>query len=521
MINCKICNAEFNNMISWRHLKTHGLTCAEYKKIHGDVVSDEFKELKRLQNTGENNPNYGKNYQWSVEQCDKLKGRKAPNKGVPMSEQQKKQLSELALKRNSDFNETGSHPLVGRKLSNETKTKISIARKKQEISPEQIDKAIETKRKNGYDLGFFRGKTHSNESKQKISEKSKISSKIKSEKAKADRNNRIEKYGYSIVNDSGLSVELSCPFGHTFSRTRQYLTLSKFNSEMCPVCFPPLSGTSKAEDEIYKFISQYTLAIRGDRSKITPKELDIFLPEFNIAIEYNGLYWHSELYKDSKYHKEKLNLCMNKGIRLIQIFEDEWISKTDIVKARLLSFILQNTKIAARKCVVKTISPELSNKFINTYHIQGTGRATIHIGLFFNNELLSVMTFLNGDISKGVKGWELNRFCTKSGNNIIGGASKLFKFFISKYNPDSILSFADLRWCATSPVYETLGFTRMNDTPPNYWYFKTNEISRHHRYGLRKPHGCTTSERELRNAEGWIRIYDAGNAKFIWTKKHL
>ncbi len=519
MIKCKICNEEFKSTISWKHLKRHDTTVAEYKVQYGEVVSEEYKELKRSQCIGENNPNFGKRYKWTDEQRAKKIGKPALNRDITMPDEQKKLLSELALERNRIWRETDTHPNKGSSRTDECKSKIREARKNQIITPEHIQKAINTKLKNGYDLAFFRGRKHSNESKKLISEKSILANKIKTANADIARIGRLAEYGFEITQDHGTSVGIKCKAGHLFSRSKPTLNISKFDIEMCPVCYPPLKGTSYAESDIYLFIVQFTTAIRGDRSIISPKELDIFLPEFNIAIEYHGLYWHSELYKDPNYHKDKLQLCRNKGVRLIQIFEDEWINKQDIVKARLLSFLGGNIKIPARKCSVMKIASPLSNKFINEHHIQGKGRANVHLGLFYDNELISAMTFLNGDISKGVKGWELNRFCTKSGLTIIGGASKLFSYFIKQFNPEIITSYADLRWCSDTPVYEKMGFDRLTDTAPNYWYIKPNEQNRYHRFGLRKPSGCLVSERELRTQEGWIRIYDAGHAKFVWTKK--
>lgn len=519
MIICKICKAEFKSTISWKHLKQHDITVAEYKKLYGDVVSDEYKELKRVQSLGQNNPNYGKKHRWTDDQRNRKKGSVPHNKGIPMSDANKQHLQQLAIERNKIWRESNTNPNTGLKRSEECKQKIREARKSQIITNDQVQKALNTKRINGYNLAFFKGRKHSEESKKKISEKSILSNKIKSDTANKERMSRLSEYGYTMVNEIGKSIYLRCINGHDFTRSKQYTTISKFDPQMCPICFPPISGTSNAEDEIYQFISKYTNVIRGNRTLISPKELDMFLPDYNIAIEYHGLYWHSEIYKDSTYHKEKLQLCSNNGIRLIQIFEDEWINKSDIVKARLLSFLDHNVKIPARKCVVKELESHESNIFLNNYHIQGKGRANVHLGLYYNDELVSIMTFLNGDISKNTHGWELNRFCSKSGMNITGGASKLFSAFIKRYSPESITSFADLRWCSANPVYLKLGFQRKENTAPNYWYFKTNEPIRYHRYSLRKPMGSVLSERELRRQEGWLRIYDCGSSKFVWTKK--
>jgi hypothetical protein len=246
--------------------------------------------------------------------------------------------------------------------------------------------------------------------------------------------------------------------------------------------------------------------------------LDIYLPEYKVAIEYNGLYWHNELRKDKNYHLDKTNKCLENGVRLIHVFEDEYENTPTIVKDRLKNMLGINKRIYARKCEVKTIKPTEANAFIKRYHIQGSGRANVHLGLWNDSELVAVMTFLNGDISKGITDWELNRFCNKSGVTVVGGASKLFKYFTRHHNTETVISYADRRWSAVSPFYEKLGFDHTKDTVPNYWYILPNEMNRIHRYALRKPSGCVDTERELRLSEGYLRIYDCGSSKYIWRK---
>jgi len=168
--------------------------------------------------------------------------------------------------------------------------------------------------------------------------------------------------------------------------------------------------------------------------------------------------------------------------------------------------------------IVKQLTPSIANKFIKKYHIQGSGRANVHLGLMHNNELVSVMTFLKGDISKSITDWELNRFCSKDGITVVGGASKLFKKFIKEHDPDTVISYADRRWSNINSFYEKLGFNHSYNTVPNYWYIVPHEINRIHRYALKKPVDCNITESELRMSEGYLRIYDCGSSKYIWEK---
>jgi hypothetical protein len=290
---------------------------------------------------------------------------------------------------------------------------------------------------------------------------------------------------------------------------------------LCPICFPREYKKSLLEKELADFIKSLNLEIlENSKEIIIPYELDIFIPSKNIAIEFNGLYWHSEKINDNPYyHFNKLKLCQEKGIRLIQIFEDEWLFKKNIVKSRLKQIlkISDNQKIHTRKCIIKEIDSKLKNEFLETYHIQGKDNSNIKLGAFYNNELVSVMTFSHGNISKGSKleedVWELNRFCSNSNYHIPGIASKLLSYFKRNYFWNEIFSYSDLRW-SEGNVYYKLGFELSHISKPNYWYVKG--LKRIHRFNLRKKENDpkNISERILRLKEGYYRIWDCGNIKF-------
>lgn len=291
----------------------------------------------------------------------------------------------------------------------------------------------------------------------------------------------------------------------------------------CPKCNPRVSNVSKIEKEILEYLKSIIndQIVENDRSILNGKELDIFIPSKNIAIEFNGLYWHSEEHgKDKNYHLNKTLECERQNIRLIQIFEDEWIFKKDIVMDRL-SYIIgnyTNKTIYARKCIIKEISTNEKNNFLKENHIQGKDNSSIKLGAFYNDELISVMTFSSGNISKGSKNlsniWELNRFCTKKGIRCIGIASKLLTHFKRTYNWNEIFSYADKRW-STGKLYKKLGFELNHSTVPNYWYVKG--LKRIHRFNLRKNENDPKDIPEyiIRNKEGYLRVWDCGHYKFI------
>ena len=203
-------------------------------------------------------------------------------------------------------------------------------------------------------------------------------------------------------------------------------------------CEIPASRSNK-EEELYLYIKKL---FDSQNIEIIPNyrfnniEIDIYIPHLNIGIEYNGLYWHSEkIQKDPiNYHINKLKICQNNNIHLIQIFEDEWINKKRIVKSRLKQILglNQKNKIYARNCIIKEISSNIKNSFLQKYHLLGDDKSNIKLGAFYNNKLVAVMTFSKGNRAKGSKPlegiWELNRFCSIFSFRIIGIASKLLSF---------------------------------------------------------------------------------------------
>lgn len=261
----------------------------------------------------------------------------------------------------------------------------------------------------------------------------------------------------------------------------------------CYICNPLIGekGTSNIEGEFQSFISHlYPGARFRDRSAIAPLELDVYIPEKNLAFEVDGLYWHSENNgKRSGYHLNKTKLCEAAGIRLVHIFEDEWIKKRRIVQSRVRNILGCNQyKIHGRKCVIQPISKDTSIRFINKYHIQGAHKGSHHLGAFYRNRLVSVMTF--GPLRKETGRedlcgeWELIRFCSIPNFSIRGVAGKLLSAFIKHQSPNVIHTYADRRW-SDGGLYKALGFAFCSYSKPSYWY-TSDYITRLHRFGFQK-----------------------------------
>ena len=282
----------------------------------------------------------------------------------------------------------------------------------------------------------------------------------------------------------------------------------------------------KPEDEIVSLFSEIEHQ-QHNREILNGMEIDIFIPPLKLGIEYNGLRWHSEEFgKDHRYHLDKLNKCNEKGIRLIQIFEDEWINHREICESKLKQICGLNTnpKIYARKCEIREISDKTeAYEFLDKNHIQGRTVCTIALGAYYQNNLIGVMTF-----KKEKEGyWDLNRFATDINYQCVGIGGKLFKYFTRNYPFIEIKSFADRRWTTdpTNNLYTKLGFAFDSFVPPTYWYHnpKINPYIRFHKFGFRKQHlhkqyglPLTMTEREMTTALGYVRIWDCGLIKYVY-----
>ena len=299
-------------------------------------------------------------------------------------------------------------------------------------------------------------------------------------------------------------------------------------TDRCRICHPivNITGPTKMEDEMSEFLDAIGVKYyRNYRGLIPPLEVDFYLPEYNIAIEMDGLYWHSEVNKPNpNYHKEKTEKCLSNGIRLIHIFEDEWYNKKKICQSIILNALNKDAiHIGARQCKVKELKPKDYRNFLNENHIQGYTASKYGLGLFYNDELVMVMTFGGlrrnlGYKKQDVDFYEIVRLCSKIGYSITGGVSKLLKAFIRQYNPYRIITYADRRW-SEGKVYEKLGFEFDHNTEPNYFYVVGRE--RKNRFCFRKSelmrkYGCPPekTEKEFCMENKWYRIYDCGSKYF-------
>lgn len=330
----------------------------------------------------------------------------------------------------------------------------------------------------------------------------------------------VEKDGYQLISKKYVNalsnIELKCPKGHLYSPSFHSF---KNGGSRCPTCGN--NGVSKAEKEIFEFIKLfYPDATENNRTIISPLELDIYIPNLNLAIEYGGLYWHSEEYKDKNYHYNKMKLCNDKGIRLITVFEDEWLQRKDQVKNFILSAINKNKiKLMARKTEIKPTNKIEAIQFLEENHIQGAPVFQVSFGLYYNNDLQALITG-NKHHRQGFKEiLVLNRLAFKSNVSISGGSSKLLSALI-KYAKDNdykkIISWSDNRW-SEGNVYIKTGFSLSEKLLPDYSYIVNNERTSKQscqKKNLTKKGAIGGTEKEMALSLGFRRIWDCGKKRW-------
>lgn len=333
--------------------------------------------------------------------------------------------------------------------------------------------------------------------------------------------NRTKKRDYII-----LSTKDDYVYGGFFK-----LKCNKCNTEWiadvkgircCPHCAKQ-HITSEAEKELLFFIkSIYTgNIIENTKSLINPYELDIYIPEKKLAFEFNGTYWHSDKFKDKNYHITKTRLCNKKKVRLIHIFEHEWTFNQEKIKSLIKSALgIFDVRLYARQCEVKEISHPEYKKFLELYHLQNSVNSSIRYGLFYKDELVSVIGFGKSRFKKGEV--ELHRYCVKAGYQIVGGFSKLIKHACKDASISEFISYIDLAHFS-GRGYKKAGFKLVEVTSPSYIYIRGDEIKsrmqcqKHKLEAFLESFDPAKSEYENMLLNDWDRVYDCGNLKVKYT----
>lgn len=342
-------------------------------------------------------------------------------------------------------------------------------------------------------------------------------------------------YDYSLVNYTRAhkKITIVCRAHGAFMQTPTNHLTGKAGCSKCN------HMKSAAEDSIFALVSNYTHAIQRDRKVIAPKELDILLPERNLAIEYCGMYWHSHFNAvdekaDKLKHTQKYEACKAQGIRLITMYESEWLEHRYALQRLLRNACGKGRgKLMARKCELRKVSNTDARAFYDRYHPQGGAGHGEHYGLFWKDKLVACMRFNLGANDRGAgagsRTWTLGRYATRI--TVAGAASRLFKAFVNEFKPQEVKSFSDNRYFEGG-MYEQLGFSLEADVAPDYqvWSPKLGLSPKPHyqRRQLQKrlqEHEMTDSyvhetdprtEAQMTYLMKAGRIYDCGKKRWVW-----
>ncbi len=311
----------------------------------------------------------------------------------------------------------------------------------------------------------------------------------------------------------------SCDQYFSISSSLLYQRYIKHKITICTNCNKINDHTSSGHLEICKYLNEIGIDHRVNVRDIPPYEIDIYIPKYKIGIEFNGVYWHSEIVKNKNYHIKKRGDCLSKGIDLIQIWEDDWKLKKDIVKSILSSRFGKSLSVkGSRKLKIERIKNEkLVKFFLNTNHLQGWSLSAIKYGLFEGDDLISIMTFSESRVNVSVKGWEIVRFCNKLDHTVLGSFNRLINKFIVEYNPISISSYSD-NDIFNGRSYRGFNMVKSNESS-NYWW--CDGKVRHNRWKFRKDilvkegNDPSLSGTQIMINKGYFRCWGSGTSKWV------
>ena len=319
------------------------------------------------------------------------------------------------------------------------------------------------------------------------------------------------KYDYSEVNytSSQQPVDIICPKHGKFRQTPN----NHLQGKGCIKC--TCNAISRVEQSLKEAFPQFE---QSNRAQLNGLELDLYEPNKRVAVEVNGVHWHTtEFGKTRNYHLHKTELCESQGVTLLHFWDSEVTEQKRLVESMIAAKLgISGAKIYARSTTIREVSSEVVSNFLKDNHLQGAVPSSVRLGLYYNEELVSIMTFAKPRYTKQYH-WELMRFCNKLGFHVVGGASKLLAAF-RKTHAGSIVSYANRRF-SKGGLYEKLGFVRIGASAPNYWYVKNGAIrysrTQCQKHKLKSLLGDsfdeTLSEVANMRMNGYYQLFDCGN----------
>lgn len=336
---------------------------------------------------------------------------------------------------------------------------------------------------------------------------------------------KIKDLNYTYISHNEDFYTLKCNKCNTITDTiyRQMINYCHRNDiPLCKRCSFKYTFRSKGEKELLLAIQQFYNGNIETKRQFLGAESDLIIPDKKIAIEFNGIYYHSELYKKVNHHKDKKILFHNKGYNLINIWEDDWkdINKKQIILNRLKVKLGLGNKIYARKCQIKQVAGTETREFLDKYHLKGYAVSSINIGLYYNNELISICTFIKNRsaISGNKDGYELIRNCTKENSIVIGGFKKILNYFKTLHK-ESVYSYADCDWVSLdNSAYIQNGFKLIKYTNPGYSWcvngIRRNRLNFTKQKLVKQGADKNLTEIEIMHSMKFYRVFDTGNLVF-------
>lgn len=313
---------------------------------------------------------------------------------------------------------------------------------------------------------------------------------------------------------AGIYAWFTCDNGHD---TYKYLPDTyRFGCRSCS------SGTSKPEAEVREYIQGLIPTeevIPNDRSIVSPKEIDIYIPSRSLAVEFNGVFTHSDYYKSREgVDARKAKSIRERGVKFHAVWEDDWRDRQEIVKSQLRRKLgIQDGKVFARKRIIREVGTDEARLFLDRYHIQGFPGSSRYVALVDTENIvdsLAAFTFYrSGEVV-------LDRYASRI--TVLGGLPKIVSYLEKTYVYDHLVTFADLQE-SDGDLYRTTGWDLDQELPPDYKYLvggRYREDKRKYRVEnfrnnptLKYEEGAT--EAQLAAMNKLTRVYDYGKLRFV------
>lgn len=329
-------------------------------------------------------------------------------------------------------------------------------------------------------------------------------------------------YSQATYRTAAAKINVICRKHGVFTQTPN----KHLSGQGCPECG---QIDPKWERELQEFLVGLGLDVKRNVAVLGKKHVDLYVPSRKFGVELHGLHWHTDNKHKKDYHREKWEAAEKLGIRLIQVFEDEWKTKKEIIFARLAAMLGHGPRFDARKCSVEILDGAEAREFLNCTHIQGAGIASLYYGLRFEGQVVAVASFGKAraggmtSISEG-DAWEVIRYA--STGRVRGGFGRLFKRFLADVKPATVVSYCDLRY-GDGKLYEATGFSLDGITPPDYWWVPDGRVERIARYVTQKHkikshpilgkfYAPGKTEAQVCAEAGWAKIFGVGHQRWLW-----